>query len=138
METRSPMGMGSLQGCSLQPDADTRELCSLHALVHTALSKQDHRNRVMWKDIKDACKDEKKVSQDGLQSVNPSFKVKTHHTRVGAHTHTFHVPVYPFRKIWSDYFKCVLPLKRLRVEGRDGLGERVGTLVFHLLPFIII
>ncbi|OWK06357.1 hypothetical protein Celaphus_00011841 [Cervus elaphus hippelaphus] len=44
--------MGSLQGCSLQPDADTRELCSLHALVHTAKSKQDHRNRVMWKDIK--------------------------------------------------------------------------------------
>ena len=41
----------------------------------------------MWKDIKDACKDEKTVSQDGLQSVNPSFKVKTHHTRVRAHTH---------------------------------------------------
>ena len=41
----------------------------------------------MWKDIKDACKDEKKVSQDGLQSVNPSGKVKTHHTRVRAHTH---------------------------------------------------
>ena len=44
----------------------------------------------------------------------------------------------PLGAFWSDYFKCVLPLKRLRVEGRDGLGERVGTLVFHLLPFSII
>lgn len=30
-------------------------------------------------------------------SVNPSFKMKTHHTRTD--TRTSHMPVYPFRKI---------------------------------------
>ena len=87
----------------------------------------------MWKDIKDACKDEKKVSQDGLQSVNPSGKVKTHHTR--ARTHTLSMCLYiPLGAFWSDYFKCVLPLKRLRVEGRDGLGES-GDVGFSSSPF---
>lgn len=99
VETRSPMGMGSLQGCSLQPGADTGEVGSRHALVHTALSRKDHRNRGMWKDIKDVCKGEKNVSQDGLQSVNPSFKMKTSHAHAHTDTHTFHMPVYPFRKI---------------------------------------
>ena len=139
VETCSPMGMGSLQRCSLQPGADTGEVGSRHALVHTALSRKDHRNRGMGKDIKDVCKGEKNVSQDGLQSVNPSFKMKTHHTRTRTQTHTLSTCLcIPLGKFWSDYFKCVLPLRRLRVEGRDGLGERVGNLVFHLLPFRII
>lgn len=52
-------------------------------------------NILVRKYVQDICESEKSMLQDGLQSVIPFLNMKTNY----AHTHTFYMLAYTFRKV---------------------------------------